>query len=37
MGEKNEEVVKNTFPQARRSYGEGRGLVWEWRDFSAFP
>jgi hypothetical protein len=26
MNEKNEKAVKNRFPQARRSYGEGRGL-----------
>jgi hypothetical protein len=30
MDENNEEVVKNRFPQARRSYGEGRDLVQEW-------
>jgi hypothetical protein len=27
MDEKNAGVVKNIFPQARRSYGEGHGLV----------
>ena len=30
MDEKNEKVVKNGFSQARRSYGEGRGLVRRW-------
>jgi hypothetical protein len=29
MDEKNEEVVKNRFSQARRSYGKGRSLVRE--------
>jgi hypothetical protein len=30
MDEKNEKTVKNRFPQARRSYGEGCGLVRRW-------
>jgi hypothetical protein len=30
MDEKNEKAVKNGFSQARRSYGEGRGLVRRW-------
>jgi hypothetical protein len=30
MDEKNEKVVKNGFSQARRSYGEERGLVQRW-------
>jgi hypothetical protein len=30
MDEKNEKAVKNRFPQARQSYGEGCGLVRRW-------
>ena len=30
MDEKNEKAVKNIFSQARRPYGEGRGLVRRW-------
>ena len=30
MDEKNEKFVQNRFSQARRSYGEGRGLVRRW-------
>jgi hypothetical protein len=30
MDEKNEKAVKNKFPQARRSYGEERGLARRW-------
>ena len=30
MDEKDEKEAKNRFPQARRSYGEGRGLVRRW-------
>jgi hypothetical protein len=30
MDEKNEKAVKNRFSQARRSYGEGCGLVRRW-------
>jgi hypothetical protein len=30
MDEKNEEAVKNRCSQARRSYGQGRGLVRRW-------
>jgi hypothetical protein len=30
MDEKDEKEAKNRFPQARRSYGEGCGLVQRW-------
>jgi hypothetical protein len=30
VDEKDEKAVKNRFSQARRSYGEGRGLVRRW-------
>jgi hypothetical protein len=30
MGEKDEKEAKNRFPQARRSYGKGYGLVRRW-------
>ena len=30
MDEKDEKEAKDRFPQARRPYGEGRGLVRRW-------